>query len=218
MAAPEKQTMNLQQISDRTSFQRGATRLSDPSHIKIWYNAELADPSCFAKYAQCLQCVVFDKERSYMYLREGALETNQAYNCCIKCLACLKPYPPDCVCVSYFDKRPWKKSKGACYTCCGCCSGNPSIEKVDNTCLICFQKVTCHQACFGGDYMSYVPLDKFCCCIPNKVNFLCNICGFCGSPDGNPLCHLPYCMQPKDVEGFVAQAKQVIPAARAMHP
>jgi hypothetical protein len=25
-------------------------------------------------------------------------------------------------------------------------------------------------------------------------------------------------MQPKDVEGFVAQCKQVIPAARAMHP
>ena len=39
MAAPEKQTMNLQQISDRTSAQTGATRLSDPSHIKIWFNA-----------------------------------------------------------------------------------------------------------------------------------------------------------------------------------
>lgn len=217
MAAPEKQTMNLQQISDRTSFQRGATRLSDPSHIKIWYNAELADPSCFTKYQLCLQaCVVFDKERSYMYLREGAIETNQAHNCCISCLACCKP--PDCVRVSYFDKRPWKKSRGACYTCCGLCSGNPSIEKVDNTYLICFQKVTCHQACFGGDYMSYVPLDKFCCCIPNKVNFLCNTCGLWGPVDGNPLCHIPYCMQPKDVEGFVAQAKQVIPAARAMHP
>ena len=213
MAAPEKQTMNLQQISDRTSAQRGATRLSDPSHIKIWYNAELADPSCCMKYAQCLSGFVFDKERSYMYLREGAMETNQVNKCCIKCLeSCYQQ--PDCISITYFDKRPWVKYK----VCCGCHSFDPRIEKVDNTFLICCQKVTCHQACFGGDYMSFVPLDKFCCCFPNKVNWCCNTCGFCGSPDGNPLIHFPFPMQPKDVEGFVAQAKQVIPAARAMHP
>jgi len=33
--SPDKQVMNLQQISDRESHQSGATRLSDPSHIKI---------------------------------------------------------------------------------------------------------------------------------------------------------------------------------------
>lgn len=213
MAAPEKQTMNLQQISDRTSAQRGATRLSDPSHIKIWYNAELADPPCYLKYVQCLQGVVFDKERSYMYLREGSMETNQVNKCCIKALeSCYRQ--PDCISIVYFDKPPYQKYK----TCFGCCSFDPSIEKVDNAYLICCQKVTCHQACVGGDYMSFVPLDKFCCCFPNKVNWCCNTCGLCGSPDGNPLIHLPFPMQPKDVEGFVAQCKQVIPAARAMHP
>ena len=212
MAAPEKQTMNLQQISDRTSFQRGATRLSDPSHIKIWYNAELADPSCFAKYQQCLSGFVFDKERSYMYLREGALETNQVYKCCIKPLECLAS--PDCVRISYFDQKPWVKYK----ECCGCYSFDPRLEKVDNGFMICCQKVTCHQACVGGDYMSFVPLDKYCCCFPNKVNWCCNTCGLWGPVDGTPLIHFPYAIQPKDVEGFVAQAKQVIPAARAMHP
>ena len=214
MAAPEKQTMNLQQISDRTSFQRGATRLSDPSHIKIWYNAELADPSCFAKYAQCLlHGVVFDKERSYMYLREGALETNQSYNCCIKCLACLKP--PDCVCVSYFDKRPWKKYK---CTCCGICSGDPSIEKVDNAYLICLPEGHLPPGVRRrGLHVVRAPRQVL-LLLPQQGELVCNTCGLCGSPDGNPLIHLPFAMQPKDVEGFVAQAKQVIPAARAMHP
>ena len=126
MAAPEKQTMNLQQISDRTSAQRGATRLSDPSHLKIWYNAELADPSCCVKYAQCLSGQAFDKERSYMYLREGSMETNQVNKCCIKALeSCYRQ--PDCISIVYFDKPPTKSTKLV-----WCCSFDPSIEKVDN--------------------------------------------------------------------------------------
>ena len=213
MAAPEKQAMNLQQISDRTSAQKGATRLSDPSHIKIWYNAELAEPTCCTKYQLCMAGFAFDNERSYMYLREGAMETNHVNKCCIKSLEACTP-TTDCISIAYFDKPPFTKYKLFC----GCCSFDPRIEKVDNTYLICCQKVTCHQACYGGDYMSFVPLDTFCCCFPNKVNWCCNYCGLCGSPDGNPLIHIPYYMQPKDVDGFVAQCKQVMPAARAMHP
>ena len=211
MAAPEKQTMNLQQISDRTSAQRGATRLSDPSHIKIWYNAELADPSCFAKYAQCLSGQVFDKERSYMYLREGAMETNQVNKCCIK-VTLESISQPDCVSISYFDQPPGKVQNLL-----RCCSLDPSIEKVDNAYLICCQKVTCHQACVGGDYMSFVPLDKFCCCFPNKVNWCCNTCGLCG-PRREPA-HPPPVPHAAQGRGRVRGAsKQVIPAARAMHP
>ena len=114
MAAPEKQAMNLQQISDRTSAQKGATRLSDPSHIKIWYNAELAEPTCCTKYQLCMAGFAFDNERSYMYLREGAMETNHVNKCCIKCLeSCYQQ--PDCISITYFDKRPWVKYKGGDY-------------------------------------------------------------------------------------------------------
>lgn len=211
MAAPEKQTMNLQQICDRTSHQMGATRLSDPSHIKIWYNAEMGDPSCCAKYELCCGCIEQDPERSYLYLREGAMESNKTYRCCIECLRpCFQM--PDCVCLSYFDREPWLKKKKMM----GCVQFEPTLEKVDNGCMLCCQKITCHQACYGGDYVSYVPISNFCCCIPNKVNWCCNFCGLCGPVDGTPLWHAALWAQPKDVEGFVAQAKQVIPAARDM--
>ena len=213
MAAPEKQAMNLQQISDRTTAQKGATRLSDPSHIKIWFNAEPQEPTCCAKYALCCSGLAFDKERSYMYLREGALEHNRVNKCCIKALEpCNKQ--PDWISLQYFDKKPYAKIK----KCGGFCSFDPYIEKVDNGCMICCTKVTCHQSCCGKDFMTYVPVASYCCCFPNRVNWCCNCCGLWGPPDGNPLIHIPYFMQPEDVDGFVAQCKQVIPAARAMHP
>lgn len=211
MAAPEKQTMNLQQICDRTTHQNGATRLSDPSHIKIWYNAEMGDPTCCMKYQLCCACLEEDPERSYMYLREGALEYNKTYRCCLSCCRpCCKF--PDMVCLTYFDKKPWLKKKKNL----GCLQYEPTLEKVDNGCMLCCVKLTCHQTCCGGDYVSYVPISNFCCCIPNKVNWCCNCCGLWGPPDGTPLWHSRMWAQPKDVEGFVAQAKQVIPAARDM--
>ena len=211
MAAPEKQTMNLQQICDRTSHQTGATRLSDPSHIKIWYNAEMGDPSCCVKYELCCACIEEDPERSYLYLREGAMEFNKTYRCCIGCCRpCFQM--PDCVCLTYFDREPWLKKNRYM----GCLKFEPTLEKVDNGYMCCCQKLTCHQACCGGDYVSYVPISHFCCCIPNKVNWCCNWCGLCGAVDGTPLMHSALWTQPKDVEGFVAQAKQVIPAARDM--
>ena len=213
MAAPEKQTMNLQQISDRTSAQTGATRLSDPSHIKIWFNAEPQDPTCCGKFALCMACLSFDKERSYMYLREGALETNKVDKCCVGCLRpCYRVREMDWISLQYFDKKPYSKTK----ICMGCCSYDPYIEKVDNGCMLCCMKITCHQEYCGKDFITYVPMDKICCCFPNKVNWCCNCCGLCGSPDGNPLLHIPFSMQPADVDGFVAQCKQVIPPAQKM--
>ena len=208
--SPDKQVMNLQQISDRESLQKGATRLSDPSHIKIWYNAEVAPPSSCCACIECITCIGLDRERSYIYLREGSLETNKVDNC--KVCECLFPQVFDHASVRYFDRSPWM-AKSACM---GCCSIKPSIEKVKSGWMCCCKECDPCPACCGGDYMTFSPVDKVCCCVPNKINGCCNYCGLFGPISGEPWLHIPYFIQPKDVDGFVAQCKQVIPAAQAM--
>ena len=85
--SPEQYIASLPSIVDRTSKQEGATKLANPNFIAIKYNAEIEDPSCCFKTAACCGCLplcficappcsYFDKERSYLYLREGSLEAN----------------------------------------------------------------------------------------------------------------------------------------------
>lgn len=219
--SPDKQVMNLQQISDRESHQSGATRLSDPSHIKIWYNAEPRVPTKCANLAMCVFCIEKDMERSYLYLREGAIESNDVNKCACAALDSCFPQTQDWATVRYFDRGNFMKKKA----CCGCCSFYPSIEKKsrDFMCL-CMQckndpeNCWCTSYWYGPDYVTYVPFETFCCCIPNKVNFCCNYCGLYGPISGGPLIHTPYFIgqQPKDADAFVAQAKQVVPVAQKM--
>ena len=103
---PEQYIASLPSIVDRTSKQEGATKLANPNFISIKYNAEIEDPSCCFKCVACCGCLpvytgvcplappcsYFDKERSYLYIREGSLEANTSLdNHCAPICCCCTP-------------------------------------------------------------------------------------------------------------------------------
>jgi hypothetical protein len=84
----------------RTSTAKGGTAREHPEYIKVNYSAEFWDPAFMAKLMLCLtRCTWVDKKRSYLYIRENSVESNQAY---APCCGMLKTQ--DDITVQYFDK------------------------------------------------------------------------------------------------------------------
>ena len=162
------------------------------SFISIKYNAEIEDPSCCFKCVACCGCLpvytgvcplappcsYFDKERSYLYIREGSLEANTSLDnhCAPTCCCCTFD---DNVYVNYFDRAP--------YAIKGClCPAVPKLEIYDPACMLCCVKFDC-ECCFGPKQVVIMPYEKCCLCCPNRTCWCHNCFGCCGQPDGNPL-------------------------------
>lgn len=212
--APVPQMMMAmpQNVCDRTSTQKGATRLQNPNMIQIRYNAQIRDVGCAFKMlgmGGCLfccgiwapPCSFFDQERSYLYLREGSLETNVSMgHMCFKC--------PDHVSVQYFDRSPFAVK--------GClCPDEPKLEVVDPALMCCCVKCDC-ELCFGKKFVVIMPFEKSFICCTNRTNCCHNCCNLCGPVSGNPIVFSSWLPQPANTENFVAMAKQTIPAAQRM--
>jgi len=61
--------------------------LQNPSNIRIIYNAEISPVPCCRQFCHFLHCKCYDHNRSYLYLRENSIETNESTNeCCSACL------------------------------------------------------------------------------------------------------------------------------------
>ena len=221
---PEQYIASLPSIVDRTSKQEGATKLANPNFISIKYNAEIEDPSCCFKCVACCGCLpvysigfipvacapvcsYFDKERSYLYIREGSLEANTSLDnhCAPICCCCTFD---DNVYVHYLDRAP--------YAIKGClCPAVPKLEIYDPACMLCCVKFDC-ECCFGPKQVVIMPYEECCLCCPNRTCWCHNCFGCCGQPDGNPIYYSSFYPQPKNAEAFVAQAKQIIPVAQRM--
>jgi len=217
---PEQYIASLPSIVDRTSKQEGATKLANPNFIAIKYNAELEDASCCFKCSACVGCLpythcvlapacsYFDKERSYLYLREGSLESNTAMDNFCKPICCCCSFD-DNVKVSYFDRDPY-----AIQGC--CCPSVPKLEILDPGYMCCCVKLDC-ECIFGPKQVVIMPFES--CCMglcANRTNCCHNTCGLCGAPNGNPIIFNTFYPQPKNAEPFVAQAKQIIPVSQRM--
>jgi hypothetical protein len=119
---------------DRSAPQSGSTKLANRNNINIVYNAEIKDISCCTKlWLCCHPCYcgsTFDKDRSYLYIRENSLEGNVATKSCF----CGKK---DLTFVDYFDRNPYKPS-----TRCLCIPTEPKLELMQGGCQICCVKVS----------------------------------------------------------------------------
>lgn len=208
--------MVMSSVCDRTSIQKGATRLQHPNSIQIRYNAEVRDNGCLWNlFAMCgclpvftggkvcaPPCSFFDKGRSYLYLREGSIEYNVSTG--HLCLSC-----PDNVSVQYFDRPPFARK--------GCiCPDEPKLEIFDTGYMCCCIKIEC-TLCFGKNFMVLMPFERTCFGLcPNRTNCCHNCCNLCGPVSGNPCVFMPFHVQPVNTASFVAMAKQTIPQAQIM--
>lgn len=77
----------FQQFVDRRSPQGGATSLRHPSAIQIIYNAEIRSFPYARQVCLCLMCRCYDRSRSFLYLRENSIETNEGATHICGCLA-----------------------------------------------------------------------------------------------------------------------------------
>ena len=162
---PEQYIASLPSIVDRTSKQEGATKLANPNFIAIKYNAELEDASCCFKCSACVGCLpcthfvlapacsYFDKERSYLYLREGSLESNTALDNFCKPICCCWSFD-DNVKVNYFDRDPY-----AIQGC--CCPAVPKLEILDPGYMLCCMKLDC-ECIFGPKQVVIMPFESCC--------------------------------------------------------
>lgn len=187
--------------SNRTTPHDGRTARQDKGKINILVDAELKDISmCFKIYLSLLCCSGFNKERSYLYLRENSLESNVVFDCCCGCQLL-----PDMVKVEYFDRPPYNKScKPGPFPCCFLChSSEPSFEFVEPGCMLCCMKV--NPLC-QDEKLVLMPFEKFpvpFCCCSNRTTACDNCFGFCGPITGSPKIYTTYFLQPTDPRGFV---------------
>ena len=100
---------------DRRSVHKGRTATANPGNLKVHYDAELKGLTCCTKLVLCCVCREFDKDRSYLYVRENSIEKNVASRCC--CGGCCEY---DHIGVHYFDRAPLKP-ECACYLGRICC-------------------------------------------------------------------------------------------------
>lgn len=186
--------------------------------MEIVYDAELAKLDCCTEYAMCMACVKYDRERSYLFLRENSLETNVSfkpfYGMCGDdgLMGMCDCRSLDAVHVQYFDRPPFDKS----YVCFCVPHGQPMLEVVDGGFMCCFSKLECCGKQVG--LMPYettpcVPLGlcgiSF-CDKPNRVQACDNLFGIFGPVLGKPVVYYPFFPQPADAESFVAAAKPII--------
>lgn len=192
--------------SNRTTPHHGKTAHRNKDSIGILIDAELKDPNCcqqVAIFSHC--CSSFNKERSYLYLRENSLEYNVSFN--VFCGCCLSP---DFTYVQYFDRAPYAEecTMGPPPFCC-CSVNTPKLEVIEPGCMICFQRV---NLC-GDQQMILMPFESMpvpCCCLSNRVTTCDNNCGCCGPITGNPKAYYGFFPQPTDPVGFVQVAQSVM--------
>jgi len=125
----------------RTSPHTGCTALESNDSIKVLYDAEIEDIRWCLKMRLCLWgCKEFDRERSYLYVRENSLETNLATTC-----ICCADWTDDTTKVLYFDRAPFKPSTIRCcfvpFPCCG--KTDPKLEVSETGCWCCCQRIVC---------------------------------------------------------------------------
>jgi len=192
---------------DRKSLHPGATKRKNPASIDIIYDAEIRDIGC------CIKCCFFiptggfffDKERSYIYLRENSMETSVAMTHIFS--SCVPGF--EVVTTRYFDRSPYINEMGCCFT------GEPSIEKHTPGCTICWQD--CKHPCLSDEMVVISSFQKYCCCIPNKTKKSC-----CGAYPGNPIMAQNFgymgVTQPVDTQAFVVAAQALMAQVQAANP
>ena len=194
--------------------------------VTVIYDAETVDPSCLASCLMACCCTALDKGRSYLYLRNGSIESNDANRDKCVCTpdACLRLCFPlaDDTKVEYFDRSPYK-AHGCC--CNQCCVKVPKLEITKGGCMCCFQHCAGCASCGCRDAVVLMPYEVCappCCCCTNRVGCCQNCCGLYGPVTGNPLYYDPFNHpQPKDVQAFVDVAqkqmtKEWTPAEQSM--
>jgi len=186
----------------RESPHPGSTALKSNDRIEILYDAEVKNVRFFEKlYFCCFGCKKFNKERSYMYVRENSLETNLA----VSCICCEKWISEDTR-VWYFDRKPFKPtSVHCCHVPCPCMGKtHPKLEVSETGCWCCCQRIVC---CSSVVVMPFEVCPFPCCCIGNRVTHgICNCWACCklqGGLDGNPKWAMSFTPQPKDPWAFL---------------
>jgi hypothetical protein len=144
---PLMQSTTTTTCPDRRTQHKGRTATVNPGNLTIHYDAELRHETCCARLLLCAVCREFDKDRSYLYVRENSIERNVASRCC--CGGCCEH---DHVIVDYFDRSPLKPET-TCYlgnvcgiipVCC-CLSTEPKFEILKGGCLVCC--CHCNECC-----------------------------------------------------------------------
>ena len=190
--------------SNRTTPHDGKTARMERENIKILIDAELKDVGLCTKICLFLHgCSSYNRERSYLYLRENSLESNVVFNGCCGC--CITP---DYVCVRYFDRAPYTDScRMLSFPFCFIYSKElPKLEIIEPGCMMCCVKVNC----CGDKRVILMPFENLpfpCCWCSNRVNGCDNCFGLCGPITGNPKVYLPFFPQPTDPVGFVKSLK-----------
>ena len=107
--------------------------------------------------------------------------------------------------MTYFDRPPYAVccADGCCEN---CCAGRQEVRIVDSGCMCCCVK------CCSEEWVSVAtPKVPFpCCCIPNEVNFLMNLCGLCGPVSGNPCSKTFSFPQPMDAQAYMTAVNSVL--------
>jgi hypothetical protein len=194
--------------SNRATIHAGVTARKNKDSIQILVDAELKDVDCCTWLNLCFLGVCFDKQRSYLYLRENSLESNVAL---APCWGLCSASAADWVTVNYFDRPPYSKEckPGPFPFCCFCTAEQPKLEIYEPGCMICCMKV---NPC-GDKKLVLMPFENLpipCCCCSNRVTGCDNCFGLCGGITGNPKVAYAFFPQPTDPEGFVQVAQSVM--------
>jgi len=183
----------------RESPHTGSTKLDSNDKIAILYDAELKGVDCSDKICLCCRCSSRDNDRSYLYVRENSIETNEAVIC-----ICCSSWFSETTRVLYYDRAPFKPAPICC--CCPCCGySEPKLEVLQSGCWCCTKRTVCCEQ------VVVVPYEKFLCCSNRTAKAgLCN-CWLCcwgvlgpSGLDGVPKAFIPFSPQPKDPWAFVA--------------
>ena len=109
-------------------------------------NLKNAPPRPLCYILSQMRCFAFfDKERSYIYVRENSLEMNNAYADCCGASGCNH----DSTSVQYFDRAPFRRK---CTLCCflddsGACTmhADPRPEAAKQGCVCCCMEFSLHE-------------------------------------------------------------------------
>jgi hypothetical protein len=191
---------------DRMDKMKGLTCPAANDKIDLVFNAELDDKCCFWKLGDCCKCRDQDRQRSYMIIRETALEINDATLCC--CTGEVE----DNVKVYYFDNDPFTPQCVCCNERGFCCCPtyvNPRVELAHNGCVWCCVK--CDPCCGSKVSIGITPFQRMpfpCCCCSNHTTSCDHFCACYGIPCpvpvlGNPMYFIPFKVQPKNPATFI---------------
>ena len=134
------------------------------------------------------------KARQYFWVLENSFESNYPVSCC-----CI---PPNKCCLGYDNVQKTYYDRGiyAVKDLFCCVSGVPSVHAggVSHVCMCmdccdgCNYCMSCYFPYCQGERVSYIPMEKFCLCIPTRACWLHNLCGICGPKDGEPILYFTF--------------------------